>query len=62
MMGGGTVNPTTGAVNMNNSMLPMLMMMNGGMGSMFDGMLDGMFDFAATPEEDEDEIVEEDEE
>lgn len=62
MMGGGTVNATTGAVNMNNNMLPMLMMMNGGMGSMFDGMLDGMFDFAATPEEDEDESAEEDEE
>ena len=41
----------------------MLMMMNGGMGSMFDGMLDGMFDFAdATPEDEDDEIVEEDEE
>lgn len=63
MMGGGTVNPATGAVNMNNNMLPMLMMMNGGMGSMFDGMLDGMFDFAeATPEDEDDEIVEEDEE
>lgn len=63
MMGGGTVNPATGAVNMNNNILPMLMMMNGGMGSMFDGMLDGMFDFAdATPEDEDDEIVEEDEE
>ena len=62
MMGGGTVNPTTGTVNMNNNMLPMLMMMNGGMGSMFDGMLDGMFDFAATPEAEDEEIVEEDEE
>lgn len=61
MMGGGTTNPLTGATS-NNNMLPMLMMMNGGMGSMFDGMLDGMFDFAAAPEETEDEIVEEDEE
>jgi hypothetical protein len=63
MMGGGTVNPNTGAVNMTNNMLPMFMMMNGGMGSMFDGMLDGMFDFAdTTPEDEDDEIVEEDEE
>ncbi len=42
-----------------NNMLPMLMMMNGGMGSMFDGMLDGMFDFAAEPEV---EVASEDEE
>jgi hypothetical protein len=63
MMGGGTVNPNTGAVNMTNNMLPMFMMMNGGMGSMFDGMLDGMLDFAdATPEDGDEEIVEEDEE
>ena len=63
MMGGGTVNSVTGAVNMNNNMLPMMLMMsNGGMGSMFDGMLDGMFDFADATPEDEDEIVEEDEE
>ena len=60
-MMGGTTNPLTGATS-NNNMLPMLMMMNGGMGSMFDGMLDGMFDFAATPEAEDDEIVEEDEE
>lgn len=46
-------------INTNNNMLPMLMMMNGGMGSMFDGMLDGMFDFAAEPEFD---VAPEDEE
>jgi hypothetical protein len=62
MMGGGTVNPTTGTVNMNNNMLPMLMMMNGGMGSMFDGMLDGMFDFSTTEVDEEDESAEGDEE
>ena len=60
MMGGGTSSLTGGTGNM----LPMLLMMNGGTGSIFDGMLDGMFDFdAATPEEEtDDEIVEEDEE
>ncbi len=55
MMGG---NSGSG-INTNNNMLPMLMMMNGGMGSMFDGMLDGMFDFAAEPEFD---VAPEDEE
>jgi hypothetical protein len=50
-------------ISTNNNMLPMLMMMNGGgMGSMFDGMLDGMFDFAPENVDEEDEIVEEDEE
>lgn len=45
-----------------NNMLPMMLMMNGGTGSIFDGMLDGMFDFdSATPEDDE-ELVEEDDE
>jgi hypothetical protein len=62
-MMGGSVNPLTGSANGSN-MLPMLMMMNGGSGSIFDGMLDGMFDFA--PEnvdgEDEDEVIEEDDE
>lgn len=44
MMGGGS----TSGVNMNgNNMLPMMLMMNGGSGSLFDGMLDGMFDFTA---------------
>ena len=61
MMGGGT----SGGMNMGgNNMLPMLLMMNGGSGSMFDGMLDGIFDFGADdtteapdvePEEEEDE-------
>lgn len=44
MMGGGT----SGGMNMGgNNMLPMLLMMNGGSGSMFDGMLDGIFDFGS---------------
>ena len=60
MMGGST----SGGMNMGgNNMLPMMLMMNGGSGSIFDGMLDGMFDFGgATPEEDDDEIIEEDDE
>lgn len=57
MMGG-----TSMAGNTNN-MLPMFMMMNGGSGSIFDGMLDGMFDFAPeNVDEEDEEIVEEDEE
>ena len=35
---------------------------NGGAGSLFDGMLDGMFDFAPDAVDEEDEIVEEDDE
>lgn len=42
MMGGNT----SGGMNMNgNNMLPMMLMMNGSSGSLFDGMLDGIFDF-----------------
>lgn len=47
MMGGGS----TGGLNMgNNNMLPLMLMMNGGGGSMFDGMLDGIFDFGTDEE------------
>lgn len=47
MMGGNT----SGGINMGgNNMLPMMFMMNGGSGSIFDGMLDGMFDFGSTEE------------
>ena len=54
----------------NNNMLPMMLMMNGGEDSMFDGMLDGMFDFAAETsvadvtesDEEDEENYEEDEE
>lgn len=56
MMGGNT----SGGMNMGGTnMLPMLFMMNGGSGSIFDGMLDGMFDFGSTDEPD---VTEEDEE
>ena len=60
MMGGNS----SGGLNMGgNNMLPMMFMMNGGSGSIFDGMLDGMFDFGSTDEpevaDDEDEEDEE---
>ena len=60
MMGGNT----SGGINMGgNNMLPMMFMMNGGSGSIFDGMLDGMFDFGSTeePETADDEEEEEEE-
>ena len=59
MMGGNT---SGGLTTGGNNMLPMLMMMNGRMGSMFDGMLDGMFDFQPEAVDEADELVEEDEE
>lgn len=46
-MMGGKVNPITGTSEGGNNMLPFLMMANGGMGSIFDGMLDGIFDFGS---------------
>lgn len=56
MMGGNT----SGGMNMGgNNMLPMMFMMNGGSGSIFDGMLDGMFDFGSTEEP---EVADDDEE
>lgn len=56
MMGGNT----SGGMNMGGTnMLPMMLMMNNGSGSIFDGMLDGMFDFGSTEEP---EVVDEDEE
>jgi hypothetical protein len=56
MMGGNT---TTG----NSNMFPMMLMMNGGSDSIFDGMLDGMFDFASeNVDEEDDELIEEDDE
>lgn len=56
MMGGNT----SGGINMSgNNMLPMMFMMNGGSGSIFDGMLDGMFDFGSTEEP---EVADDDEE
>ena len=56
MIGGNT----SGGINMGgNNMLPMMFMMNGGSGSIFDGMLDGMFDFGSTEEP---EVADDDEE
>lgn len=56
MMGGNSA----GGMNMGgNNMLPMMFMMNGGSGSIFDGMLDGMFDFGSTEEP---EVADDDEE
>lgn len=56
MMGGNT----SGGMNMGGTnMLPMMFMMNSGSGSIFDGMLDGMFDFGSAEEP---EVVDEDEE
>ena len=58
MMGGNT----SGGINMGgNNMLPMMFMMNGGSGSIFDGMLDGMFDFGSTEEPETADDDEEDE-
>jgi hypothetical protein len=63
MFGGS--NATSGMNMGGNNMLPMMFMMNGGSGSIFDGMLDGMFDFENTdteePDIEEDEEVEDDE-
>lgn len=59
MMGGST----SGGMNMGgNNMLPMMFMMNGGSGSIFDGMLDGMFDFGSTEEPETTDDDEEEEE
>lgn len=49
MMGGNSTNNALGG----NNMLPMMFMMNGGSGSIFDGMLDGMFDFGSDNETEE---------
>ena len=56
MMGGNN----SGGMNMGSTnMLPMMLMMNSGSGSIFDGMLDGMFDFGSVEEP---EVIDEDEE
>jgi hypothetical protein len=56
MFGGGS---GAGMAAGGNNMLPMMLMMNGGSGSIFDGMLDGMFDFGADMVEDEDALSDE---
>lgn len=59
MMGGST---STGMNMSGNNMLPMMLMMNGGTGSIFDGMLDGMFDFGSDTDVKEPDVDTEDEE
>lgn len=44
-MMGGNSNIAGGTIGGGNNMIPMMLMMNGGSGSIFDGMLDGLFDF-----------------
>lgn len=61
MMGGGKAD-LNGNLMSGNNMLPMMLMMNGGSGSIFDGMLDGMFDFGTDNVDEEDETEEEDDE
>ena len=61
-MMGSNGNITGGISSGINGMLPMMLMMNGGAGNLFDGMLDGMFDFASEDVDEEDEIIECDEE
>ena len=56
MMGGNTGTAPNGMANM----MPMMMLMNGGDGNMFDGMLDGMFDFGSSDDA-EPEVSEEEE-
>lgn len=54
---------TSGGMNFGgNNMLPMMLMMNGTGGSLFDGMLDGMFDFTADEDKPDVTIDDEDEE
>ena len=61
MMGGGTTSDGL-RVNGSNNMLLMMLMMNGGSGSIFDGMLDGMFDFGSDTEVEEPDVDTEEEE
>lgn len=56
MLGGGS---GAGMAMGGNNMLPMMLMMNGGSGSIFDGMLDGMFDFGDEAADDEDVLADE---
>ena len=61
-MMGGNANMTGAMTGSGSNMIPMMLMMNGGSGSIFDGMLDGLFDFASEDEPDVDMEAEEDEE
>ena len=61
-MMGGNANMTGAMTASNSNMLPMILMMNSGSGSIFDGMLDGMFDFDSDTEAEEPEVDTDDEE
>lgn len=61
-MMGGNSNIAGGTIGGGNNMLPMMLMMNGGTGSIFDGMLDGMFDFGSDTEAEEPDVDTEEEE
>lgn len=60
MMGGNT--GMAGSTGNMTSMMPLMFMMNGGDGNMFDGMLDGMFDFGTSDDENTDIAEDTDEE
>lgn len=59
-MFGGKNMDTNGTMFGGNSILPMMMFMNGGIDNMFEGMFDGMFNFDSSSDEEDD--VEEDDE
>ena len=59
---GGNSNIVGGTISGGNNMLPMMLMMNGGTDSIFDGMLDGIFDFGSDTETEESEVDTDDEE
>lgn len=60
-MMGGNNNTTGGMLGGGNNMLPMMFMMNGGSGSIFDGMLDGIFDFGSDADADDSDVADEEE-
>ena len=60
-MMGGNNNTTGGMLGGGNNMLPMMFMMNGGSGSIFDGMLDGIFDFGSDSDADDSDVADEEE-
>ena len=61
-MMGGNANMTGAVYGSGSNMLPMMLMMSSGSGSIFDGMLDGMFDFGSDTEAEEPEVDTNDEE
>lgn len=61
-MMGGTTSDGLRVNGVGNNMLPMMLMMNSGSGSIFDGMLDGMFDFGSDTDAEDAMVESEDEE